>query len=77
MNIKHSFPSVVLLPRAEIVEHQHLRIALGDPTRAVLSYWRRWDGFPRSYRSGRSTFTVTNDVANWLISRGVSVQRVR
>lgn len=72
---RRSLPSVVTLPASPTIETGHLRIALADPSKQVISLWRK-AGFPQSWREGRQSFTATDAVANWLRCQGVTVRRV-
>lgn len=72
--IRFELPRVVTLPATPTIEHNHLRIALADPSKQLLSLWRR-RGFAKSYRDGNTTFCMTDDVEIWLLANGV--QQVR
>lgn len=76
MNIRFELPRVVTLPRAEIVCHSELRIALADPSKQLLRVWRLERGFPPSYRDGNSSFCVTSEIEKWLARQGIDVRRV-
>lgn len=69
-----SLPSVVKLPISPIIEMGHLRITLAEPSRQLLSVWRK-SGFPQSWREGRQTFMATDTLSDWLRSQGVTVLR--
>ncbi|TGQ47612.1 hypothetical protein [Mesorhizobium sp. M00.F.Ca.ET.216.01.1.1] len=70
-----SLPSTVTLPISPIIEMGHLRIALADPSRQLLSVWRK-HGFPDGWREGRQAFIATDTVSNWLQGQGVTVRRI-
>lgn len=66
-DIQFALPGQVMLPAAPIVDHQQLRLAIGDPSRQLLRLWRTQRSFPRSFRDGNSTFCVTAEIEKWLI----------
>jgi hypothetical protein len=71
-----SLPQTVTLPISPTIENGHLRIALADPSRQVLSLWRK-SGFPQSWKEGpHMSITSTDAVARWLRCQGVTVRRV-
>lgn len=69
-------PPVVTLPTATMIEIDHLRLAIGQPSRQLVSYWRKECAFPAPIRDGWRSLVVTDHVVDWLKGRGVEVQRL-
>lgn len=72
---KHKFPSVILLPNEAIIENDRMRIALGNPSRQLVHIWRKKRNFPKSHRSGASTFFFTAEIEKWAIDMGMTTRR--
>lgn len=69
-------PRQLRLPVAATAPAEVIRICLGGQSRQLLHYWKRQHGFPASFRNGRETHYLVTDVERWLVSRGVTVERV-
>lgn len=69
-------PATITLPNDCVVELQHLLAQFGGVSRQCVHTWRKRCGFPRSFRDGCKAWFVTEDVAAWLIRRGVTVRRI-
>ena len=66
-------PERVVLPNAVTITHQHLCLALGVSKHA-LYYYRKYHNWPQPIRNGRSTFSITSEIAGYLRNRGVNVE---
>lgn len=75
-DVRFELPTVVTLPEAAIIDHQHLRVALADPSKQLLALWRRERHFPKSFGNGSTSYCLTADVADWLERNGVTVRRI-
>lgn len=74
--IQHHFPSTVRLPASPTIDTNELRIALGQPSAALVSLWRKDRNFPVAFRDGNACFCVTTQVESWLHNQGIEVERL-
>lgn len=75
--MRYVFPRPVCLPANNTISHSELRLALGGASRALLYKWRKYHEFPEFFKDGRSTFSITEEVVDWLNKKGIEVKRVR
>lgn len=69
-------PHVITLPAAATVQMDHLRVALGQPSRQVLHLWRRDQAFPLVHGKGADRFCITDQIERWARAQGSTVRRV-
>lgn len=76
-NIRHELPRLVYLVADAIIGANQARIALGQPSVALVSLWRKTRGFPDSHQgTGRARFLVTDQLARWIEKEGSIVRRI-
>ncbi|AZO24786.1 hypothetical protein EJ070_31715 [Mesorhizobium sp. M1E.F.Ca.ET.045.02.1.1] len=72
-----NLPRIIYLPSDATVEANQARLALGQPSFALVSFWRKTRGFPESFKgNGRNRFLLTDQLAKWIEQQGARCIRI-